>query len=103
MNIIERLDAETVARNKQLAPALIPDGKGEHSAQIFYTSRAMLFVQMQDSFRVAMRVIAMPLRLKSRAIIRVVINLSVVSDIKLTVFNRHRLLAACAGPPLPAV
>ena len=53
--IVERLDSNPVSRQKQSLRVLIPDGEGKHSAQLLQTLGPELLVQMDDHFRVALR------------------------------------------------
>ena len=51
--IVERLDAEAVARGKELLAALIPKGKGKHAVEMLHAILAPLFVGVQNGFGVA--------------------------------------------------
>src|SRR2546423_10806636 len=47
------LFADAVAREEQLLPALVPDGEGEHAAQVLRTIRPVLLVGVDYRLRVA--------------------------------------------------
>ena len=94
MDVIEWLDAQTVAGDEQLALAFIPNRKREHAAQVLNASRAVLFVEMQDRLRVRVRAIAMTARFEQRAIVCMIIDLAVIDDVQRLVLVRHRLMPA---------
>lgn len=50
--IVEGLDADAVASEKEGAGTLIPNGKSEHAAEFFDAAFAELFVEMDDNFSV---------------------------------------------------
>ena len=93
MSVIERLDAQAVACDEEFAPALVPDGEGEHPAQVFDARRAILFVEMNNRFGVAMRAIDVTACFEFRAVIRVVVDFAVVGDVERRVFISHRLMS----------
>src|SRR5689334_9831239 len=49
--VINRLYTETVPDQQKPLPALIPDGKSKHSAEIAHAVVAIFFVCMNDGFR----------------------------------------------------
>ena len=53
--VVERLDAEAIARQEARALALVPDREGEHAAQPLDERRPFGFIQAQDHFGVAVR------------------------------------------------
>ena len=64
---VERLDAEAIAREQQPAARGVPDGEGEHAAQVLDAGVAPLLVGVDDRFRVGARAIAVAGRLEHRA------------------------------------
>ena len=92
LSIIKRLHAQTVARDKEFMLALVPDGEGEHAPQAFNARRPVLFIKMNDCFRVAVRLIDVPARFQFLTKIRVVVDFAVVSDVQCAVFVGHRLM-----------
>ena len=50
--MVERLDAEAIARHEQPAPGGIPKREREHAAQLFHATLAPLLVSGEDHFRV---------------------------------------------------
>ena len=94
MKIIKRLDAQAIARQEKLAPRLVPNGEGEHATQVLDTAGAMFFVQVQDRFRVTVRAIDVAASFQLRAVVRVVIDLSVIGDVQRAVLVGHRLMTA---------
>src|SRR5436305_7843306 len=53
--VVERLDAEAVARQQQATLAPIPDREREHATQARHERRAVVEVEMQQDLGVAMR------------------------------------------------
>ena len=91
--IVERLDAEPVARDKQLAGTEVPDGKCEHASQVQHAIAAVLFVKMEDGFGVAVRAVAMAAGLEFLPKIAMVVDFAVVDDAQGFVFVRDGLMA----------
>ena len=50
---VQRLDADPVARQQQAPAAAVPQGEGEHAAQVVDAVGAVLLVQVQDDLAVA--------------------------------------------------
>jgi hypothetical protein len=92
MHIIERFYTQPVARDKQFFFALVPNGKGEHSAQILHTVRAVLGVKMQDRFRVAVSLVIVAFGDQFVAMVGVVIDLAIVGNDQLARSVFHRLV-----------
>src|SRR6185369_4679402 len=46
--VMERLHANAIARDKQLALACVPDREGKHSSEPFDASLTFIFVEMND-------------------------------------------------------
>ena len=53
--VVERLDAEAVARREELAVARVPDGEGELAAQRVQRARAAILVEVQRDLAVGSR------------------------------------------------
>jgi len=63
--VVERLDAEAVARQHETSRLRVPDCDREHSAETPHVLRSVALVEMEMDFRVAMRAerVALPLEL----------------------------------------
>ena len=94
VGVVQRLDAEAIAREQQAAVGAIPDREREHALQPLDASLAFLFVEVQDRFGVAARAVAVPAPLEIRPQLRVVVDLAVEDDPHRLVFVGHRLVAA---------
>src|ERR1051325_2290682 len=92
VNVIKRLDAETIARDEQLTFPAIPDRESKHAAQVLYTRIAVLLVQVQDRFRVAVCLINVASIFQHLAEIRVVVDFAVKDDVERAIFIGHRLM-----------
>ena len=55
LRVVERLDAQAVAREQKLAAPRIPDREREHAAQVIDAPRSVVLVQVHDGFGVARR------------------------------------------------
>ena len=51
--VVERLDAQPVAGDKELLAARVPDGEGEHAAEVLHAVVAVFLVEVDDGFGVA--------------------------------------------------
>jgi hypothetical protein len=94
VDVVERLDAEAVARDEQLTPRRVPDGEGEHAAQLLDGARAVFFIKMEDGLGVAVGSVRVAARFEPGAVVRVVVNLPVEDDVERAVLVLHRLVAA---------
>jgi hypothetical protein len=93
VNVIERLHAETIAGQEELPRAAVPDGEGEHAAQVVDAALPMLVVQVHDDFRVAARGEHVTAGLELGAVLGVVVDLSVEDDLQRTVRVGHGLVS----------
>src|SRR5260370_41988512 len=82
VSVVKRLYSQAIASDKQLLAPLIPDGKSKHAAQVVNTTLTVLFVEMQDCFRIAVCLVNVTQSLKLFAKISVVVDLTVVCDMK---------------------
>src|SRR5215813_11764262 len=57
--IIEGLDTQAVASDKQIPIAPVPNREGKHSAQMLNAILTIFFVKMDDGFGIALAAIAM--------------------------------------------
>ena len=103
VTIIEGFNSKAVSRRKQGLAAAIPYRKGEHPAQIFHAVAAVLFIQVDNRFRVASRAIAVATGFQFGAQLHMVIDFTVEDDPKALVLIRNRLMASLyiddAEPP----
>src|SRR5207247_10401718 len=88
--VVERLDAEAVARAEKTALRLIPDREGEHAAELVDTRRSPLAVRAEDDLRVRRRPKLTLADLSAE--LEVVVDLAVVGD-PVAAFVPHRLVA----------
>ena len=55
LGVVERLDAKAIARGEERAVRLVPEDNGELAAQLFQRAGAVIFVEVQSDFAVAVR------------------------------------------------
>ncbi len=72
--VIQRLDAESVARQEQLLPAAVPDREGEHAVQAGRTVLAPLGIRPENDLGIAVGNEMMTERLQLLAQFRVVVD-----------------------------
>ena len=80
LGIVERLDAQPVASHQQRPAARIPEGEGEHAAQLLHAVGLVLLVEVDDRLRVRRGVEGMPTRLELAAELPEVVDLAVEDD-----------------------
>src|SRR5215831_17908915 len=80
VEIVKRLDPQPVPRAKQGLRAFVPDGEGEHAAEMRDAIRAVLLVGVNDGFGVAAGLVMMTPGLERRTDIGVIKNFAVVND-----------------------
>src|SRR5262252_3098100 len=93
MNVVERLHSQSIARNEQFLPALIPDREGKHAAQIVDAGGAVFFIEMENCLGIAVGAINVAPRFEVSTIICMIVDLAVVGDVETIVFIGHRLMA----------
>ena len=91
--VVERLDAEAVAREHEPAAARIPQGHREHAAEPLEAVLAELLVQMDDDLDVAGGREAVSASLQLGAQLDEVVELAVADDGDAAVLARDRLVA----------
>ena len=89
----KRLLTDMIAREKQAASRTVPNRESEHTAQIAHTVSAVLFVQMDDDFRVGGRLESVTRSLEFAAKIEEVVDLAVKHDPYGAVLIADRLAA----------
>src|ERR1044072_592554 len=92
--VIERLLADAIACDEELASAGIPDGKSKHSAEMLKAKRTVLLISMYDRFGFRMRFELMAARFKLAVQFTMVVDLAVEDDRDLAVASGHRLTSA---------
>src|SRR5581483_1519886 len=92
--VIQRLDAEPVAREQQPPLLLVPDRESEHSLKFLHAALAFFFIEMKNRLGIAARAVHVTGRFENWTKSGVVINFAVVGDPYRLVFVRHRLVAA---------
>src|ERR1035438_8872747 len=78
--IVKWLNSETISRRKKHTLAPIPDGKGEHAAQVLDAVAAVFLVKVNDGLGIAARAVAMSSGLKAGGQLGVVVDFSVRSE-----------------------
>src|SRR6266851_552707 len=78
--VVQRFDAQSVARREQRTLLAVPDGKCKHPAQVMHTVAPVLFVQMNNRFRIAVGAVTVAAGFQIFSQGRVVVNLSVEND-----------------------
>ncbi len=89
--VVERLDAQPVARAEEALVRLVPDREGKHSAEPANAFIAILFVGMQNRLGIATAVVAVSGALQLRPQVGMVEDLAVVGDPQRAVLVGHRL------------
>ena len=93
LGVIQRLDAEGIAREEQFLFALVPDAEREHAAQRVHHRRAALCVQVQQDFGVRLRAEGVALGLQFAPQLAIVVDFPVVGDRQASVGGGHGLRA----------
>src|SRR5665213_2391493 len=93
--IVERLFAQAVAREKKCLVAGIPNSHREHAIGLAYAIGAMLFIQMQQRFNIAVGAKSMSLGFQFTTQLPVVVDFAVANNPDGAVFVGHRLPSAC--------
>ena len=92
--VMERLDAEAIARDHEAALPRVPEREGEHAAQPGGAARSELLVEMDDDLGVAVRREAMTTSLEIAPQLLEVVYLPVEDDRDRTVLVGNRLVPA---------
>src|SRR5208337_3007584 len=92
--VVQRLLAQAVARQDQLALGLVVDGEGKHAAQFLDAVGAHFFVEMNDDFGIGVGVEAVAAVFELRAKFGKVVDLAVVNDPGAAVFVENGLMAS---------
>src|SRR5438093_7021287 len=92
--VIEGLLAHAIARDKELAGMGVPDGESKHATQMVDTTSAVLFVSMNNRFRVGLSVELMSTRLEFTLQVAIVVNLAVEDNRDCAVAAGDRLTSA---------
>src|SRR6185437_2083794 len=79
--VVERLDAEAIARQQQTLQRTVPERDGEHAVQAREERQAVLFVEPRDHLAVARAAEAVPLGCQLVAQLAVVVDLPVENDL----------------------
>ncbi len=91
--VVERLLPEAIARQEEGGSACVPDGEGEHTAQVVQAPLAAFLVQVQDGLGIASRPEPMTSGLQTLPELLVVVDLPVEDDPEGSILVRHRLPA----------
>ncbi len=78
--VVERLDAQTIARAEEAARFLVPDGERKHAAEEAHAIGSVLCVGMQDGFGITAGYVTMTGPLQVRTEVGVVEDFAVVYD-----------------------
>ena len=91
--VVERLDAEPVAREQQALAPLVPDPEGEDAAQVIHAGVAPFLVGVEDHLRVGRRAEGVALGFELLAQLAEVVDLAVEAEPDAAVLVLHRLRA----------
>ena len=91
--VVQRLDAEVVARQKDRLVILVVDSEGEHTAQHGQHILAPLLKTVYQHLAVSVGSKGMSLRLKLFSELLIVIDLAVEGEHEITVLVSDRLIA----------
>ena len=92
--VVERLDAEAVARDHRPPFAPVPDGRAELAAQVLRIPGAVLLVEVRQDLRVAAARERVTASLEAGADVLVVVELAVLDRPDVPVLARDRLVTA---------
>jgi len=92
--VIQRLDAETVARQEQRALAQVPDGEGEHAVEVRHAVFAPSMIGLEDHLAVAVGEEVIPHLLQFFAQLAVVVEGAVEYQRQMQRLVQHRLARA---------
>src|SRR3954467_5215291 len=93
MGIEERLLAQMVRSQQHAVVAIVPEGKGKHTAQLLHHLSAPLLVAMNNDFSVAVGTKSMPGGDQLRTQFLKVIDFAVESDPDGLIFIAHGLMS----------
>ena len=93
LGVVERLDAEAVARQHQTPRVRVPQREREHAAEAVHAAFSPLLVAVDDDLRVGAGPEAMAGRRQLRAHLGEVVDLAVEHDPHGAVFVGQRLIA----------
>src|ERR1700686_1245141 len=92
--VMQRLLAKAVASENQFTLGFIIDGEPEHATQLLDAVGAHFFVQVNDDFRVGMRVEMMAPAFEFGSKFGEVVNLAVENNPGIAIFVEDRLMAS---------
>src|SRR5436309_15515439 len=92
VHVVQRLDAEAIARQKQLLLAAVPDRECKHASQPVHRAGTLLLIQAKDGLGVTAGAVAVAASLQGGAKVEVVVDLAVVHDVERSGLVVHRLL-----------
>src|SRR5215469_8780534 len=90
--VVEGLDADAIARAKQLLLALVPDRKREHAIEPLDAVLAILLVGMDDDFTVCMGPEDVAAALERFSQLAEIIDLAVIGQPDALILVGHRLM-----------
>jgi len=91
--VVQRLDADPIARQEQLAAPAVPDRQGEHPFESMQEVRPLLLVEVQQRLGVGARPVTVSFGFQFPAQDCMVVDLAVVGDPDRPVLVAHRLVA----------
>src|SRR5438045_8798210 len=92
--VVQRLDAQMVARDEQALRRAVPQGEGEHALEMLEHAHAVFAIGVEQRFRVAGGTESMAALGELLAQGEEVVDLPVEDDGELTIGRAHRLRAA---------
>src|SRR5215216_369148 len=91
--VVKRFLSNAVARDEHFALFLVPDCEGKHAAQVLHASRAVLFIAMNDRFRIGVGLECVTVFFEIGSQLLEVIDFAVEDDRDCAVFAGDRLSA----------
>src|SRR5262249_48065868 len=91
-DVVQGLDAETIARKKQTAFSDVPHGEREHASKAVDHRRALILVEVDERLSIALGVEAMAATYQARTQLLVVVDFPVEDDPDRPVFVPNGLM-----------
>ena len=106
MVVVKGLGSQPVPGAKQLVLFAVPEGKAPHAIEMVQAVLAPLAVGMEQDLGIAVRPKAMPQRLQLRPQLQIVIELPIIGEREIPLWQGHGLVAGGteiqnAQPPVP--
>ena len=93
--VVQRFDAQAITNQQHQIPLSVPESIGKHAPQPIDCLRSLLFIEMDQNFRIAMGLKAVAFLNQFLAEFSIIIDLSVQDRPDRTGFVSDRLMTAC--------